>query len=87
MASGTRLHSTTGFIVSVTGMLTGEFVAPVAVIVIVALYVSAVRPAMLTDRVTLSLFVPPVGLRLSHVALSLTDQFNVPPPIFAILNV
>ena len=76
-----------GFIVNVTGILMGEFVAPGAVIVIAALYVPADRPAILTDKVTVPLFVPLVGLRLSHVALSLTDQFNVPPPIFAILNV
>jgi hypothetical protein len=62
------------------------FVAPAAVTVIVALYVPAVRPAILTDKVTVPLFVPVVGLRLSHVALSFTDQVNVPSPAFQMLK-
>jgi hypothetical protein len=31
---------------------------------------------------TVPLSVPEVGLRLSHEALSLALQFNVPPPVF-----
>ena len=67
--------------VRVTGTLTGELVAPVAVTVIAPLYVPGVRPAMLTETVTAEGAVPEVGLTLSHVALSVALQFNVPPPV------
>ena len=44
---------------------------------------------LLTDTFTLSVSpvdVPLDGLRLSHVASSLTDQLSVPPPEFHMLN-
>lgn len=68
-------------------MFTGLFVEPVAVMVRLALYTPAMRPAIFTDKVTVPLSEPLSGLRLSHVASSLTDQFNVPPPVFVILKV
>ena len=45
---------------------------------------------MSTDAITLSaspVELPLVGLRLSQVASSLTDQLSVPPPEFQMLNV
>src|SRR5262245_60981562 len=66
--------------VRVTGIVTGVLVAPVAEIVIVPLYVPAVRPVMLTEAVTVAGAVPEVGLRLSQVALSLALKLSVPPP-------
>lgn len=76
--------------VSVTGTVRGLFVAPEAVIVIVAVYAFAVRPAVLTVTVIASfsvVVVPEPGLRLSHGALSVTLQLNVPPPVLVMLKV
>lgn len=48
------------------------------------------RPEILTLTVTTSASVvvaPEVGLTVSHEALSLSVQLNVPPPLFVIVNV
>jgi hypothetical protein len=38
------------------------------------------------DTITVPLFVPFAGFKLSHVALSFTDQLNNPPPAFQMLK-
>ena len=83
MAGGTGAAIT----VSVTGTDCGVLVAPVAVIVIVPLYVPAVRLAVFTLTVTVLGAEPEAGLRVNHAALSLTDQLMVPPPVFVMLSV
>ena len=65
--------------VKLTGITTGF--APVAVAVIVALWVPAVSEPVATVAVTEPLPVPEAGLSVSHAALSLADQERVPPPV------
>lgn len=74
-------------IVSVTGMVLGVFVAPMALMVIVALYVPAVRPVMLMLMVEEPDPVPVAGLGVSHVTSSVTVQLSVPPPVLDIVRV
>jgi hypothetical protein len=69
--------------VSVTGIVCGVFDAPVAVRVIVALWVAAWRPFVLTDKVTESVsvvVVPEVAFKVNQVWLSVIDHVSVPPP-------
>ena len=72
--------------VSVTGTVCGVLVAPpVAVNVMAALYVPAASPdvLMVTEMESVSaVVVPETAFRVSHVALSLTDQDSVPLPVF-----
>jgi hypothetical protein len=72
--------------VSETGMVTGLFVAPAALTVIVPFCGPAESPAMSTDSVTVPPFVPFAGDRLSHGASSLTDQFKVPLPVLEMVS-
>jgi hypothetical protein len=62
-----------------------------AEIVIVDVYVDAVRPAIFTLTViTLvcpAVIAPEVGFRLNHVAGSLVVQLKVPPPVLVMLTV
>jgi len=67
------------FTVSVTGTLSGELDAPVALTVMVPLYVPAASPLILTEAVSVEGAVPLAGLTLSHEALSVAVQLNVPP--------
>ena len=63
--------------------------APVAVTVIVAVKEPARSPAVFTDRVTglvPVVVVPDVGVGVSQLALSVTDQVKVPVPGFVIFN-
>jgi hypothetical protein len=71
--------------VKVTG--TVMVVAPVALRVIVVLYVPAVREPVAAEREMVLLPVPDAGLTVSQVALSLADQVKVPPPVLLILRV
>ena len=76
--------------VKVTGIVWGEFVAAVAVTVIAAVKGPARSPTVLTDRVTglvPVVVVPDAGVSVSHLALSVTDQVNVPVPGFVMFNV
>ena len=66
--------------VSVTATVFDE--GPVALTVIVPLYVPAASPDVFTAVVKVLLLLPDAGLTLNHEALSLTVQFNV-PPVFA----
>ena len=68
-----------GATVNVTG--TETLVAPVALRVMVALYVPAVRVPVATLAVSVPLPVPEDGLTVSQVALSVADQLSVPPPV------
>ena len=64
--------------------------APVAVIVIVAVKEPARSPTVFTDRVTglvPVVVVPDVGASVSQLALSVTDQIKEPVPGFVIFNV
>lgn len=70
--------------VRVTG--TETLVAPVALNVIVVLWVPAVREPVATVRVTEPVPVPEAGLRVSHAALSLAVQVRVPPPVLLIVR-
>ena len=79
-----------GFTVNVTGMVTGLLVAPLAAMIMLALYVPAIPPVMLTDTVTLLISpvdVPLVGLKVSHLALVITVQLSVPEPELSIIKV
>ena len=71
----------TAVIVSVTGILAGLPCAPVAVTMIVAVYVPAVSPVVLILAVIAPAFVPDVGERVSQVWLSVALQVIVPPPV------
>ena len=73
--------------VKVTGTLTGVLVAPVALMVIVPLYVPAARPVMSTEAVSVEGAVPLVGLTVSHGALSLAVKLSVPAPVLLMLIV
>ena len=76
--------------VKVTGIDWGEFVAVVAVTVIAAVKGPARSPAVFTDKVTGLVPVvvePEAGASVSQLALSVTDQVNVPVPGFAMFNV
>lgn len=72
--------------VKVTGMVLGEFVAPVDAIEMVALYVPVARPVVLMLIVDVPVPVPEVGLGVNHVASSLTVQLSVPPPVLEIVS-
>ena len=68
---------------SVTGTVCGEFAAPEAVIVIVAVYVLSDRPAVSTDKAMLSVSPvdePLIGFNDHQRVSSVTLQFNVPSP-------
>ena len=76
--------------VSVTGIVWGEFVAVPAVTVIAAVTGPAGSPKVFTDRVTglvPVVVVPDAGVSVSQLALSVTDQVNVPVPGFVTFNV
>lgn len=63
---------------------------PVAVNVMAALYVPAASPdvLMVTEMGSVSaVVVPETAFRVSHVALSLTDQDSVPLPVFVTFTV
>ena len=71
--------------INVTGTVWGLFEEPLAVIVIVPLWVPTLSPEIFTD--TLITSVSPVeeptdGLKDSQSWLSLAAQFRVPPPQF-----
>ena len=68
--------------VSVTGMLIGEPVAPVEVIVTVPLYVPAANPEMSTPTDSVDGATPLAGVAESQGALSDAVQESVPPPVF-----
>lgn len=74
-----------GATVSVTG--TETLGAPVALIVTVALYVPAVNELVDTVAVNAPFPVPDAGVSVSHAALSVTDQANVPPPVLLMVTV
>jgi hypothetical protein len=79
-----------GIIVRITGTVCGVFVAPGAVIVMVAEYVLATRPAMFTLTVIGSVsvaVVPDAGFKLSQGASPLRLQLSVPPPVFVMFRV
>jgi hypothetical protein len=69
----------------VTGTVTE--VAPVAVIVIVPVWLPVARPPVAAVRVTVPLPVPEIGDAVSQAALSLTDHVNVPPPVLLMVRV
>ena len=68
--------------VRVTGMLSGEPVTPVEVIVTVPLYVPAASPERSTLTDTVDGAAPLSGFAESQVALSDAAQGSVPPPAF-----
>src|SRR4051794_24647441 len=70
-----------GLTVSVTVIVFGEPVAPVAVTVTSVVYVPAARPLIDGVTVIVPVFVPVAGDRLSHVALSDAVQSIDPPPV------
>jgi hypothetical protein len=73
--------------VKVTGKSLGDPLAPGAVIVIVPVYIPAANPAVSTFTVRELGAAPLSGLTLSHDWSPFAVQFNVPPPVFAILRV
>jgi hypothetical protein len=75
-----------GPIIKGTGIYRGELVASEALMVMVARYVRANNPEISTDTVTVPLSIPLAGLKLSHGALLLIDQFSIPPPAFEIVK-
>ena len=81
MAGGTGAAVT----VKVTGTETGE--APVAVNVIVAVYVPVASVPKVVVTVAEPLPVPDAGESVNHAALSLADQVSVPPPVLLIVRV
>jgi hypothetical protein len=62
-------------------------VAPEAVIVIGALTVPALSPAVLTLTVNDPFPIPEAGLTLSQTALSAALQLNVPEPVLVMVTV
>src|SRR3954470_4215591 len=70
-----------GLTVSVTVIVFGDPVAPVAVTVTSVVYVPAARPVIDGVTVIVPVFVPLAGDRLSHVALSAAVQSIDPPPV------
>jgi len=72
--------------VNVTGTVCGVLVAPVAVMVIVPLYVPALKPEIAAVIVIVPGAVPLVGESVSHAALDEVVQFNVPPPELEMFN-
>jgi hypothetical protein len=52
---------------------------PVALTVIVSLYVPVASPVVFTAAVNVLLLLPDAGLTVNHEELSFTVQFNVPP--------
>mgnify|MGYP001037678605 CR=1 FL=1 len=64
----------------------GVFVAPVAEIVTGAVYVPAVIPAVLTEKVMDPGPVPLKALGVSQGAFSVMDQLSVPAPVLLIVN-
>jgi hypothetical protein len=73
-----------GFTVSVTAIAWGEFEAPVAVTVIVAVYVPELSPAGFTDTLTVDGAVPEVWPRTTQGCDVVAAQVSVPPPLLAI---
>src|SRR2546423_1177145 len=67
--------------VSVTVIVFGDPVAPVAVTVTSVVYVPAARPVIEGVTVIVPVFVPLAGDTLSHVALSDAVQSIDPPPV------
>src|SRR5690349_17993811 len=67
--------------VSVTVIVFGEPVAPVAATVMSVVYVPAARPVIDGVTVIVPVSVPLAGDRLSHVALPDAVQFIVSPPV------
>ena len=76
-----------GLTVSVTVIVFGEPVAPVAVTVISVVYVPAASPVIDGVTVIVPAFVPLVGDTLSHVALSDAVQSIVSPPVLLTASV
>ncbi len=74
-----------GLTVKVTGTVT--VVAPVALRVIVVLYVPAVSEPVAAATVMVPFPVPEAGASVSHAALSLAVQLRVPPPVLLIVTV
>jgi len=70
--------------VSVTGTETA--VAPVALTVMVPLWVPAVSAPVVTVAVTVPLLVPEAGLTVNQLVLALADQVSVPPPVLLIVS-
>jgi len=75
-----------GFTTNVTGTITGEFDAPVAVIVIVSLYVPGFKPVGLALTLIVDGAVPEVWLSPSHGWVADADQTSVPPPELEMVN-
>jgi hypothetical protein len=71
--------------VNVTGTVT--LAAPVAVRVIVPLWVAAVRVPVATVSVTAALPVPDVDESVNQGVVSLACQVRVPPPVLLMLRV
>ena len=76
-----------GLTVSVTVIVFGEPVAPVAVTVTSVVYVPAASPVIDGVTVIVPAFVPLAGDTLSHVALSDAVQSIVPPPVLLTASV
>jgi hypothetical protein len=72
--------------VKVTGTMTAVTPAP-PLSVTVLLWVPTAKVPVIALNVTVPLPVPDAGLRVSHAALSLALQFNVPPPVLLTLSV
>jgi len=70
--------------IKVTG--TETLVAPVALSVMVALWVPVVRDPVTAVRLTAPVLVPEAGLSVNHAALSLAVQVRVPPPVLLIVS-
>jgi hypothetical protein len=69
-----------GFTVSVAVTACGEFEAPVAVTVIVAVYVPGLSPAGLTDTLSVDGAVPEVWPSTTQGWDVVADHVSVPPP-------
>jgi hypothetical protein len=74
-----------GATVKVTG--TETVVAPVALRVIVVLYVPAVSDPVAAATVMVPFPVPEAGVSVSQAALSVADHASVPPPVLLIATV
>ena len=82
---GLTVRTVAAVTVKLTGTVT--LVAPVALSVMLALYVLAVKAPTVAVTVTVPLPVPEAGETLSQEALSLADQVKVPPPVLLMLTV
>src|SRR3990172_8349429 len=72
--------------VNVTPIVFGLPVAPLAVAVIVAVYVPVASPVGLTETLTVALPAPAASDVLNHAAVSLTVHVSVPPPVLLIVR-